>query len=156
VWDRAEWIGAAALAPRDLDKLLAFSAGDLTNIRRLEAGLREVQKAYRKQGYILQRAAYEPRLADDTKRAIFEMRVDEGPQFRLGSVSFPGLGPKETELLAQLWKLKAGDVFDATYPDQFFAEQIRPRLRPGAAPPAIQLQLDQPNRLVNVRVAFGG
>lgn len=153
-WERAEWIGTAALAGRDLDRLLPFTAGAVANIRTLEAGLREIQKAYRKQGYILQRAAYEPRLSDDTKRAIFEMRIDEGPQFRLGTVSFQGLGPKDADLLGQLWKLKTGDVFDASYPDQFFAEQIRPRLRPGATSPRIQLQLDQPNRLVNVSVVF--
>ncbi|HEY7499462.1 MAG TPA: POTRA domain-containing protein [Vicinamibacterales bacterium] len=155
-WDRAEWFGNAALAARDLDRLLALRAGDLANVRKLDDGLREIQKAYRKQGYMRQAANYVPRLSDETKRAIFEIRVDEGPQYRLGTVSFPGLGPKEAEMLGQLWKLKAGEVFDGSYPNEFFAQQIRPRLRPGAAPPRMQLQMDEANRLVNVSVVFGG
>jgi len=72
-----------------------------------------------------------------------------------GTVSFPGLDPKSVEILNKEWKLKPGDVFDASYPGTFFADVIRPRLRPSTTPPETKLDVDEKNRLVNVGFVFG-
>ena len=154
-WDRADWTGNAVLAAPDLDKLMLMKSGDLANITRVDDGIRRVQKAYGTRGYIMQQASYTPVLNDSTHRAVFEMRVVEGPQFHLGTVSFPGLDPKSVEILNKEWKLKPGDVFDASYPGTFFADVIRPRLRPSTTPPETKLDVDEKNRLVNVGFVFG-
>jgi len=143
------------LAAPDLDKLMLMKSGDLANITRVDDGIRRVQKAYGTRGYIMQQASYTPVLNDSTHRAVFEMRVVEGPQFHLGTVSFPGLDPKSVEILNKEWKLKPGDVFDASYPGTFFADVIRPRLRPSTTPPETKLDVDEKNRLVNVGFVFG-
>lgn len=155
-WDRADWAGHAAFAAADLDKLMPLKSGDLANITVIDDGIRRVQKAYGTRGYIMERASYTPRLNDSTHRAVFEVGIVEGPQFRLGTVSFHGLDPKGVETLNKEWKLKPGDVFDASYPGTFFDDAIRPRLRPSTTPPSTKLDVDEKNRIVNVGFVFGG
>jgi outer membrane protein assembly factor BamA len=154
-WVRAEWSGNAAIASADLDAVMPIRAGELASVTRIDDGLRRVHAAYGKQGYIGQRATYVPRLEDVTRRAIFEIKVEEGLQFRAGSIAFPGLSAGDAALLAQRWQLKPGDVFDASYPDRFYAEEIRPRLPQGAKPPSMDMQVDEKTRVVNVRFVFG-
>jgi len=155
-WDRAEWTGNAALSSRELNAILGMKEGDLASLSRLDEGLRRAQKAYGRQGYVLERATYTPRLDDLTRRAVFDVRVDEGPQFRMGDVEFPGLAPADAAGLIKRWQLKPGDVFDASYPDRFMDEEIFPRIPRGARVPALESRADQQNRLVHVRFVFGG
>jgi outer membrane protein assembly factor BamA len=154
-WDRAEWSGNAAIASRDLDAIMPIKAGEVASVTRIDDGFRRVRTAYAKQGYIAQRATYVPRLDDATRKAVFDIKVEEGLQFRAGAVAFPGLAARDAELLGKQWQLQPGDVFDATYPDRFYTEVIRPRLPPGAKPPAMESQVDEKNRVVNVRFVFG-
>ena len=123
---------------------------------RLDEGLRRVQRAYGQRGYVLERATYTPRPDDLTRRVAFEIRVEEGPQFRMGTVEFPGLVPGDAAGLLARWQLKAGDVFDASYPDRFMDEEIVPRIPRGARMPAIESRADQQNRVIHVRYVFGG
>jgi outer membrane protein assembly factor BamA len=153
-WDRAEWSGNAAIPAADLDPLLGFKAGDVADVSKLDNGLRQLKKAYGKQGYIGQRATYAPRLDDGARKAVFAIKVEEGPQFRTGTIEFPGLAPADAETLAKKWQLRPGDVFDASYPDRFFLEEIRPRLPRTAKPPSIESRVDEPNRVVHVRFVF--
>jgi outer membrane protein assembly factor BamA len=153
--ERVAWSGNAALPSRELDALMPLKAGELANVSQLDEGLRRVKSAYGKQGYVLQRAAYTPRLDDERRRAVFEVQIEEGPQFRFGTLTFPGLSPDGVADLTKRWRLKAGDVFDASYPAQFFMDQVQPRLRQGAARPTLQSQIDEQNHVVNIRYVFG-
>jgi len=155
-WDRAEWSGNSVLASRDLNALMPIENGDVASVAKVDEGLRGVRKAYGKQGYVQQRATYTPRLVDATRLAVFEIRIEEGPQFRAGTVTFPGLSPTDAATLTRQWRPRAGDVFDASYPERFFDEEILPRLRQSAKPPSTELQVDAQNRVVNVRFVFGG
>ena len=153
--ERVAWNGNVVMPSRELDALMPLKAGELASVSKLDEGLRRVRTAYGKQGYVLQHAAYTPRLDDETKRAVFDVRIDEGPQFRFGTLTFPGLSPDAAATLTKRWRLKAGDVFDASYPTQFFMDDIQPRLRQGTAPPRLQTQIDDQNRVVNIQYLFG-
>lgn len=153
--ERFAWTGNASMPSKELDALMPLKAGDLAGVDKLDDGLRRVQTAYGKQGYIQHRSSYEPRLDDQGRRATFDVKIEEGPQFRFGTVTFAGLPPDAVALLTKLWQLKAGEVFDASYPTQFLFDNVLPRLRQGAASPRIQQQMDEPNRIVNVSYAFG-
>lgn len=155
-WERAEWTGNAAMSAPELDALLGIKSGEIAALSRLDDGLRRAQRAYGQRGYVLERATYTPRLDDLTRRAVFEIRVDEGPQFRMGTVEFPGLAPGDVAGLLQRWQLKPGEVFDASYPDRFMDDEIVPRIPRGARLPAIESRADEQKRVINVRYVFGG
>lgn len=155
VTERFAWSGNTSMPSKDLDGLMPLKSGDLAGVEKLDDGLRRVQTAYGKQGYIQHRSSYEPRLDDQGRKTTFDVKIEEGPQFRFGTVTFSGLPPDGVALLTKLWQLKAGEVFDASYPTQFLFDNVMPRLRQGAASPRIQQQMDEPNRIVNVSYAFG-
>jgi outer membrane protein assembly factor BamA len=150
------WNGNGSLPSRELDALVPLKAGAVADGAKLDEGMRRVATAYGKHGYIMQRAAYTPRLNEEKKQVAFDVKIEEGPQFRFGTLTFPGLSPDAVQTLTKRWRLKTGDVFDATYPSQFYSDEIGPRLRQGAPSPAFQTQVDEQNRVVNVRYVFGG
>ena len=53
----------------------------------------------------------------------------DGPQFRMGTIEIAGVPPSDAANLQKRWKLNAGDVFDASYPAKFIADEVRPVLR---------------------------
>ena len=133
-----------------------MKGGEVAAMSKLDEALRRIGRAYAKQGYLIQRATYTSRLDDSNRQASFELRVAEGPQFRLGTVDFVNLAPNDAAALRKLWRLQQGDVYDNTYPDQFVKDEIVPRLKGGGGVPRTETDLDVKKGIVNVRVVFGG
>jgi len=156
LWGGASWAGNAALASPELDALLGMKGGEVAAMSKLDEALRRIGRAYAKQGYLIQRATFTSRLDDSNRQASFEIRVAEGPQFRLGTVDFVNLAPNDAAALRKLWRLQQGDVYDNTYPDQFVKDEIVPRLKGGGGVPRTETDLDVKKGIVNVRVVFGG
>ena len=153
--ERIAWNGNGALQSRDLDALMLLKAGELANVSKLDESMRRVRSAYGKQGYVLYRADYTPRLDDEKKQVAFDVKIEEGQQFRFGTLTFPGLPPEAADTLSKRWRLKAGDIFDDSYPSRFYMEDIQPRLRQGAPRPSLQSQVDEQSRVVHIRYVFG-
>lgn len=93
-------------------------------MQRLDDGLRAFKRAYGKLGYIAHHAEYTARLDESSRTAAFEIRVTEGPQFRVGNVEFIGFTDADAATLRKSWQLAAGGVFDDSYPATCFAEVL--------------------------------
>jgi outer membrane protein assembly factor BamA len=144
------------MSSTELDALLGLKSGDVAGAIQLEDGLRRVNRAYATRGYLIQRSTYTPRLDDANGRVSFEIKVAEGPQFRLGAVEFVNLPPPDAAALRKAWRLNPGDVYDSSYPDRFVKEEIQPRFPPAAKAPRAETTLDVKKAVVNVRFVFGG
>jgi outer membrane protein assembly factor BamA len=121
-WDHAEWRGASAINPRELDAALGLTPGEVADVTKMETGLRQVRGAYRRLGYMQQRSTMTPRPDDATRRLVLDVTVEEGPQFRLGELTITGMGDQEADALRKKWTLKAGDIYDDSYIQQFRRE----------------------------------
>ena len=153
-WERAEWTGHAAINARDLDSLLAMKPGEVADASRIDAGLRRVRSAYKKQGYVLVTTSSTPRLDDTARRAVFEIRVEEGPQFRMGTLEFAGIPAGDAEKLKKKWQLKPGDVFDDSYPGKFQVEEVSQLRREESTRASLESHIDTDQRVVNLRFVF--
>jgi outer membrane protein assembly factor BamA len=149
-------VGNTALSSTELDSLIGLKSGDVAGALQLEDGLRRVNRAYASRGYLIQRLTYTARPDDVKGRVSLEIRVAEGPQFRLGSVEFVNLPAADATVLRKTWRLNPGDVYDASYPDRFMKEAIQPRLPEGAKAPRAETTLDIKKAVVNVRFVFSG
>jgi outer membrane protein insertion porin family len=129
-WDHAEWNGSTAIAAKDLDAIMAFKAGDVADSRKLEDGLLKVHVAQEKLGYLTARATAAPALNDAAATAVFTISVVEGPQYRMGALTFVGFAPRDVDTLTSKWKLKPGDVYDASYPSTFRLSELKPYTSP--------------------------
>ena len=150
-WHHAEWLGNAVMDAGRLGGLIGLKAGDLAESLRVEDGLRAINSAYGRQGYLQQRADSVPVLDDAEKRATFRISIVEGPQFHMGAFSVAGLPQKDADALATKWKLKPGDVYDAGYPDEFQSKEVA-RLSTAARPLAVQSRINAQARVVDVVV----
>lgn len=153
-WDRAEWSGIAAIPAADLDKAMGIKPGDVADVSRIDAGVRQVQALYRKQGYMLAAARYTPKLDAAARRAVFEIRIEEGPQFRMGALRFAGVNQADAAALTKKWRLAEGSVYDDTYPVEYYRQVLATLRGAGGTPAETEIQVDTERRVVNVRFTF--
>jgi len=153
-WAGAQWSGQTALTTDALDKLLGMKAGDVADISKIEVGLRDIRVAYGKKGYVTQRVVLDPRLDDAGRTATFGMKVEEGPEYHMGSIIFEGIRESDAASLSKKWPLKSGDIYDESQEKKYFSEVVAMLQTSSGARPRISTQIDAERRLVNVKVAF--
>jgi outer membrane protein insertion porin family len=122
LWDRAEWRGVSAITTKELDAALGLKPGDVADVTKFETGLRQVRGAYRHLGYMQQRSTMTPKPDEATRRLVLDVTVEEGPQFRLGELTITGMGDQDAAALRKKWTLKAGDIYDDSFIQQFRKE----------------------------------
>ena len=119
-WATAEWSGNKVLSAQELDAALGMKPGEVANGKKFDKGLNEVKKAYGKHGHIQADMNPTPEFDDAGTKVTFKIAVNEGPQYRMGTVEFKGFTPVDAALLAEKWTLKSGDVYDQSYAAHFF------------------------------------
>lgn len=130
-WARAEWSGNQVLAAKELDDALGMKSGDVANGKKFDKGLQEVRKAYGKHGYIASLMKPAPEFDDAGLKVIYKITVNEGPQYKMGTVEFKGFSAEDTATLAKKWSIKSGDVYDQTYAVNFLRDagrEMMPRI----------------------------
>ena len=121
-WAKAEWSGNQLLPAKDLDNALGMKTGEVANGKKFDKGLREVEKLYGTHGHIQASFNSEPEFDDADHTATFRILINEGPQFRMGTVEFRGVSPADAAALQDKWKLKSGEIYDASYSNRFFQQ----------------------------------
>jgi outer membrane protein assembly factor BamA len=136
VWDKAEWTGNQALTTAALDAALEMKSGAVADGQKIQSGLYAIKQAYSKQGFIEAGLTGAPSFDDANHRVSYRIVVKEGQQYRMGQLMITGLPEKETGKMQERWKLKSGDVFDASYPNEFVGKLIRDGAKkaPGVTP----------------------
>ena len=124
-WVRAEWSGNQVLQAKELDDVLGMKAGELANGKKFDKGLHEVQEAYGNHGHIQVRMNPTPEFDDAAQKVTFKIAVNEGPQFRMGTVEFKGFSADDAFILGKRWGLKSGEVYDRSYTGRFFRNDAR-------------------------------
>jgi outer membrane protein insertion porin family len=151
-WDKAEWIGNEALSVNDLETILNMKSGDVANGLKVDNALKTIQTTYGKKGYILARATAKESF-DEAKRSVtYQISIAEGAQYRMGDIVVTGVSESDANKLKEKWKLKQGDVFDASYPNEYMKDVLS---KTGKAKEyGISVKLDRENKIVNLTIAF--
>jgi outer membrane protein assembly factor BamA len=118
-WSGASWSGNQALSADELTKTLGMNQQEVANQEKINAGFANVRNAYLSRGYINVRFSPARKLDDIAKLASYSVLVAEGSQFHMGQVYFDGVSDRAAAALLKKWKLKPGDIYDATYPLDF-------------------------------------
>lgn len=144
-WERAEWTGNAALSAAELDAAFGMKTGELADGLKIDKSLMAVAKAYGRKGYLFLRLKPDAQFADATRRVTYRFDVNEGEQFRMGTLNLKGLSAADTNRLKAMWKLQPGDVYDAYYPEEFMQKALPQIWRPGMKRPDIEFSV-KPDR----------
>lgn len=123
-WDKAEWDGNQALTIEELAATLGMKSGELADGLKIDTGLGMVRGAYGKKGFITARLKPTPAFDDPARRVTYRVSVNEGEQFRMGTLTITGLDEGNTRRLQERWKMKPGDVYDDSYLRSFIKEVV--------------------------------
>ncbi len=112
--------GMRAVTSEKLRSALPLQAGDYFDVEEVRAGLSALRDLYTRIGYLNMVPVPNTELSDEgTVRVNFD--IDEGQQFRMGTVEFTG-DRDNAQLLRSHWQLAAGEAFDDSYPRKFAKE----------------------------------
>jgi outer membrane protein assembly factor BamA len=119
VWDGSEWKGNTVLQQATLEKALGMKPGDVASSVRIDEGIANIRAEYGKSGYTTVRIKESPLFDDRARRVRFVMSLSEGPQYKMGKLTITGLGEAEMKKAEGLFKLKPGDIYDASYLNEY-------------------------------------
>jgi outer membrane protein assembly factor BamA len=156
-WNGAQWHGVQAVSPDKLTEGLGQRVGDPANLIKFNRGLDAARAIYEKSGYLEAEFAVKKIFEESDGSVSFDIGVTEGIQFRMGELEITGLLGNAAEGFRKAWKLKRGDVFDGSYPAEYLAKEVPPRLsRLGfkMASARESRKLDHENHRVDVTLNF--
>jgi len=109
-----EWSGNSAFTAKELANVLNGKDGSWANLVQLDEDLGRIRKVYGTKGYMEARLKALSAYDDSSRTVSFRIEVHEGSQYHMGTVRVEGSEAIEKKL-RELWKLRAGDVFDSGY-----------------------------------------
>jgi outer membrane protein assembly factor BamA len=133
---RWDWSGNKEIPSDQLEPFLHAKAGQAANTVKLENDLRAIQTLYGSRGYILAGVKVNAEFDDLTGEVVFHLVVHEDSLYHMGELEFRGIDNNLTARLRAAWKLRPGDVYDATYLKQFLP------LARKLLPPALDWNVD--------------
>jgi outer membrane protein assembly factor BamA len=132
-WD---WSDNKEIPSDQLDPLLHAKAGQTANTVQLGSDLRAIQLLYGSHGYILATIKVNAEFDDVVSGVTYHLVVQEGALYRMGELEFRGLDNNLTARLRALWKIRPGEVYDATYLKRFLPEARK------LLPPSLDWEVD--------------
>ena len=121
-WKGVGWIGNNVLSSITLTNSVKLKSGDIADGMAIEAGWERVREEYGRRGYM--QAKVEPAATyDDTAHTVaYNVRIDEGKPFRLGSITITGLSPNAERHLRDAWPIPQGQLFDKAKFEEFLGK----------------------------------
>jgi outer membrane protein assembly factor BamA len=156
-WEKAVWAGNQVLSTQELDEALGMKQGEVADASKISRGNGGVSRAYGKKGYMKIFLVPVPVFDDARALVSYQIKVNEGNQYRMGQLAISGLSEGETKKLDDMWKLKTGDVFDSSYPNDFVRMAIKDRIISSSTPPrkyGVEVKPDHQKLTVDVAIQY--
>ena len=118
-WAKSDWSGNQSLPATELAAALGMKTGEIADGSKIDAGLKEVRKAYGGKGYLVVRIKESSQFDDSAHWVSYQFTVSEGLQYHMGALIINGLAPDLTQNLKERWTLQPGSVFDESYVEDF-------------------------------------
>lgn len=116
---RWEWSGNKQIPTSALEPLIHAKIGQPANTVELRDDLAKAQELYGSHGYVTAQFKVEADFDDAAGTVGYRLEVAEGPIYHMGELQFRGLDNTLEARLRAAWKLRPGDVYDASYLQQY-------------------------------------
>jgi outer membrane protein insertion porin family len=153
-WQSIQWTGNNAIATPELDKMVPFKPGAIVDHGAFDMELGKVQGEYKSKGYLAVKLQRTPHFDDQDHTVAYTITVNEGDQFRMGTLQITGLDPAMITQLQKKWKLQPGDPFDQSYVSKFLQDNAALINGHGRSKTLKSLQTLTPDKKVNVTLQF--
>jgi outer membrane protein insertion porin family len=116
------WSGNKEFPTETLQKMVHVELGQPANTVRLGDDLKGVQTLYGSHGFLKAAIKPETEFADAAGMVSIRLDVKEDFVYHMGELAFRGLDNSLTAKLRNIWKMRAGDVYDSTYLSDYLPE----------------------------------
>ncbi len=114
-----QWSGNNVISTDELQPFVHAKAGQIANTVQLGDELRAAQELYGSRGYILATIKVDAEFNDAAGTVDYHLAVDEGSLFHMGELELRGLDNNLDARLRAAWKIRPGEVYDASYLQHF-------------------------------------
>ena len=123
-----KWSGNKEFPSDQLQKMVRAEVGQPANTVRLADNLKDVQKLYGSRGFLTASIKANPAFNDETSTVAFTLEVNESYVYHMGELEFRGLDNSLMAKLRAAWKLRFGEIYDASYVDEYLpaAQKLLP------------------------------
>ncbi|MCU0246573.1 MAG: hypothetical protein MUC42_08360, partial [Bryobacter sp.] len=139
---------------REMLKVAGLKPGSLADFDRINAGIEEMRRALRRQGF-LEVSATPERKHDDAKKVVdLDVVIVAGRQYAMGKLTIEGLDIQTEPYIRKLWTLAEGKPYNAEYPDFFLKEIREKQLMDDLGETKSIPTVDEARRTVDVKLIF--
>jgi outer membrane protein assembly factor BamA len=123
-----DWSGNREFSTETLQKMVRAETGQPANTVRIGDNLKDIQKLYGSRGYVTASIKPDADFDDAAGTVVLHMDVKEGFVYHMGELEFRGLDNSLTAKLRAAWKIRPGEVYDATYLSEYLpaAQKLLP------------------------------
>jgi len=119
---KIDWAGNTIFPTPKLVPLVHAEIGKPANQVQLEEDLKGIRDLYGRRGYVKADPRLHAQMEDAESTVVYTIEVKEGNQYRMGEVELEGLDDKTKARVHEDWKIKQGDVYDASYSSRFLRD----------------------------------
>jgi outer membrane protein assembly factor BamA len=116
------WSGNKNISNAELQTHIHAKIGEVANTVQLSDDLHTLQEVYGTRGYVTATIKADAQFDDAAGTVKYGLAVSEGGLYHMGELEFRGLDNNLTARLRNAWKLRPGDVYDASYLNEFLPE----------------------------------
>jgi outer membrane protein assembly factor BamA len=116
------WVDNKEIASDTLQPLLHAKIGQPADTVQLDADLRAVQELYGSRGFVTATIKAVAEFDDTAGTVQYHLEVTEGALYHMGELAFRGIDNNLEARLRAAWKIRPGDVYDATYLKQYLPQ----------------------------------
>jgi outer membrane protein assembly factor BamA len=120
-----EWSGNHEFPTDRLQGMVHVEPGKPANTIRLGENLRDIQTLYSSRGFLKATIKVDAQMDDAAATVAFHLEVKEDVVYHMGDLEFRGLDNSLTAKLRGLWKIRQGEVYDATYLSEYLPEALK-------------------------------
>lgn len=123
-----QWSGNHEFPTDTLQKMVRAEPGQPANTIRLGDNLKDIQKLYGSHGFVTTTIKADAQFDDATSTVVLHLIVTEGAVYHMGDLEFRGIDNSLTAKLRTAWRIRPGDVYDATYLSEYLpaAQKLLP------------------------------
>ena len=114
-----EWSGNQQFPTDVLQKMVRAKPGEPANMTRIRDNLQDIQKIYASKGYVTASLKADADFDDVGQTVVIRLIVTEGFEYHMGDLEFRGLDNSLTAKLRGAWKIRQGEVYDASYLEEY-------------------------------------
>lgn len=147
--------GAPSVKRADLLKVAALKTGEPADFTEIQQAVERLKRSFRRNGFMNVQASLDRKLDDKKKTVALAIELNEGPQYTFGRLAIEGLDLHGEAAVKKLWALKAGQPFNADYPNYFLAKVREEGIFDELGKTASKLNVNEESKIVDVTLNFG-